>query len=134
MQPWMIIFSDVDRSRGGITFLCSKWVLQYKIAARYLICSLNFQERLQKLPQIVIAAEKVIQMVRKISYKFDFPDTAMFDQTGSSLTCYHSAMLRAAKSPYKSPCACSLKIFFFLLSLLTSFRSTDGVYVPYSCI
>ena len=42
------------------------------------------------------AAEKVIQMVRKINYKFDFPETAIFDQTGGSVTSYHGAMLRAA--------------------------------------
>lgn len=47
------------------------------------------------------AADKVIQMVRKINYKFDFLEKAIFNQTGSSMTYCHGAMLRAAESPYK---------------------------------
>lgn len=40
-------------------------------------------------------------MVRKINYKFDFLEKAIFNQTGSSMTYCHGAMLRAAESPYK---------------------------------
>ena len=94
----MVIFSGVGWSVWLYNISISQVGVSIQNSRAVIIFFFNSQERLQKLPQIVNAAEKVIQMVRMIYYKFEFPETAIFDQTGS-MTCCHGAMFPVRRNP-----------------------------------